>query len=387
MPRHQLIPLLLAALLTGTVLAADDTEKTPKDFPTGILDPETQPNEQPRNKKELRARLAAAAANWNAMVEAEQAKINPYQVRNFLGDRVQLAYVTYFVNGIRFTDLIDTGTTKYTQKAANGMVFCIVDITLESVSKITDNASLAGCELVCGADKRYQPNEMAIFALKIDKSNKKLTTFNWSLDKLQPGVPVDAQLVFEIPDESANGAMSLDITRREAKVSVRLEDRPKDDPPRKKRPATATWPISDRLPREPKPGRMELGLQEPLMLKQSVHVIDGIAFKEDADTSEGRAPEQGIYLCIESTIKNRIERESNPRTAASYVLRTEDGWMYRPVHIDIPAKVPALGTVTRRSVFLLPKACADGGLDLLVYQAVPTFQEPTTETYGWFKLK
>ena len=394
MSRPRLISLLFGALLAGTTLEAVGFQAGPDNTGNEIidqLDPPEEPaaSEPPRTRENFRERLRDAHAEWLAGLMAEQAKIDRYQTRNFLGDRVQLEFVTYVVNEIEFVDLIDAGMDEYTQQAGEGYVYCIVDITLNNVSGISKIAHLTQCALLDAEGSRYAPDEDAIFALKMEygRTLKRPVTFHWRADRLQPEVPVQAQLVFQIPEGMTEEDLGLEIPRPHGKVLVRLEERPEDDSPRVDRPASAYWSLQDGIPKQPKPASIELRLNDWLNLTKSVHVITGIEYQDDLGSRRTIAPEEGIYLRIDSILENPTENERNCKGMSKFVVSAANGRMYRPVRIDVPAKVPAWDTVSMKSFFLLPKSVVDERLDLLVSQPAWNVTEPSPDTYGWINLK
>ena len=384
--------LLAALLLAGTTPEADGFQGTPEDPPSDSAverDPAlTKEWTDPTlTREEFGRKFQNAEAEWNALVSAEQAKIDRYQARNFLGERVQLGFVTYVVNEIDFLDVIVARQDALTQQAWEGHVFCVVDITLDNVSENSSTTNLSGCHLVDEAGDRHYPNQEAILALKTGTSWKRRMTFHWRGQVLQPGVPVHAQLVFQLPEASKHEALSLDIATRDARVLVRLENRPEDEPPRVERPEDPTWRVSIWKEKYPRPAEIELGLNDWLFLTRSVHVIKSIEFQETIDDTGSRAPEQGIYLRIDSMIENPTDEDRRCRGTSSFDVVTVDGRRYDPVRVDAPIDVPPRGSVAKRSFFLLPRSCVDARLDLLVSQPASNLTEPSPDTYGWINLK
>jgi hypothetical protein len=386
--------LLAALLLAGSTLHAGAFQDTPEDPPSDSTvesDPAvTEAGADPAPpESELTQELRTAHAEWTARVQAEQADIDRYQPRNFLGDRVQLEWITYVVNEVEFVDLIDAGVEEYTQRAEEGQVFCIVDITLNNVSGISNIGHLTRCSLIDEAGSRYALDEDAILALKFEyaRTSKRPVTFHWRAGRLQPGVPVRAQVVYRIPEEAARGDLVLEIPKQKMTVQVRLEVRPEDDPPRLERPATAHWSLQDGISKRPKPARISMGLNEWVSLTKSAHLVTGIEFQDDLGSRRSMAPEEGIYLRVDTIFENKTEQEVSFRGTAGLVVSAEDGRRYRPVRIDVPAKIPAWKTVTMESFFLLPASIADDRLDLLAYQPVWTLTHASPDTYGWINLK
>ena len=386
--------LLAALLLAGITLRADGFQDTLEDPPSGgalerepaVTDETTGP---PRSEDEFRQRLNDAHAEWTAKVRAEQARIDRYQLRNFFGDRVQLEHVAYVVNEIEFIDEIDVGMEDFSQRAGEGHVFCIVDMTVNNVSDISNIASLGQSILIDAGENRYPVDEDAIFALKLKykKTLKRPVTFHWRIGRLQPGIPGRAQLVYRIPADAAQTDLGLEIVRRKDSVLVRLEERPEDDPPRVERPVTASWWIGEPIRGRPKPVRIKQGLNEWLSLTKSAHVITGIDFQDDLGSRRSLAPEEGIYLRIDSILENSTDVERNSKGTSSFVVSAENGRLYRPVRVEVPTRVPGRETVTMKSFFLLPVSIVEGRLDLLIYQSVWDLSEPGADTYGWINLK
>ena len=85
--------LLAALLFAGTTPEADGFQGAPEDprpdVPVerdpAVIKDLTDPN---LTKEAFSRTYASLEAEWNALVSAEQAKIDRYQVRNFLGERV-----------------------------------------------------------------------------------------------------------------------------------------------------------------------------------------------------------------------------------------------------------------------------------------------------------
>lgn len=394
MTRQRCTGLLAALLLAGITPKADGFQDTPEDPPSGgaverapaVTDETTGP---PQSENEFRQRLNDAHAEWTAKVRAEQARIDRYQLRNFFGDRVQLEHVAYVVNEIEFLDEIDVGMDDFSQRAGEGHVFCIVDMTVNNVSDMSNIASLGQSILIDAAENRYPVDEDAIFALKLKykKTLKRPVTFHWRIGRLQPGIPGRAQLVYRMPADAAQTDLGLEIVRRKDSVLVRLEERPEDDPPRVKRPVTASWWIGEPIRGRPKPARIKQGLNEWLSLKKSAHVITGIDFQDDLGSRRSLAPEEGIYLRIDSILENTTDVERNSKGTSSFVVSAENGRLYRPVRVEVPTRVPGRETVTMKSFFLLPVSIVEGRLDLLIYQSVWDLSEPGADTYGWINLK
>ena len=384
--------LLAALLLAGPAPEADGFQDTPEDPPSGGAverDPAlTKEWTDPTlTREEFSKKFANVEAEWFALVNAEQAKVDRYQARNFLGDLVQLGFITYVVNEIAFLDAIVSRQDALTQQAREGYVFCVVDITLDNVSESSRLANLGRCHLVNEAGDRYYPAQEAILALKTGTSWKRRMTFHWRGQMLQPGLPVHAQLVFRLPEASKHEALSLDIATQKARVLVELENRSEDDPPRVERPAPPTWRVSIWPEKYPRPAEIELGLNDWLFLTRSVHVIKSIEFQEKLDDTGSRAPEQGIYLRIDSMIENPTDETQRCRGTSSFDVVTEDGRRYDPVRVEAPIDVPPRGSVAKRSFFLLPRSCVDARLDLLVSQPASNLTEPRPDTYGWINLK
>ena len=386
--------LLAALLLAGITLKADGSQVTPEDPPSdrpvdrepAVTDEATGP---PQSEDEFRQLFESAHAEWTAKVRAEQARIDRYQLRNFFGDRVQLEHVTYVVNEIEFIDEIDVGIDDFSQWAGEGHVFCVVDITVNNASQMSNIAGLAQCVLVDAAGNRYPVDEDAILALKLKykKTLKRPVTFRWRLDRIQPGIPGRAQLVFRIPEEATQTDLGLEIVRQKDSVLVRLEERPADDPPRVERPATASWWIGNPLERRPKPTVIELGIDEWLRLTKSAHLITGIQFQEDLGDGRAPAPDEGLYLRIDSLFENPTPVELSFKGTSTFLVTAEDGRMFTPVRIEGPAKIPPSAAVTQQSFFLLPLSAVEERLDLLIYQPVWNFTEQKSDTYGWINLK
>ncbi|MCH2145473.1 MAG: hypothetical protein MK082_10070, partial [Phycisphaerales bacterium] len=108
---------------------------------------------------------------------------------------------------------------------------------------------------------------------------------------------------------------------------------------------------------------------------------------DDLGSRRTIAPEEGIYLRIDSILENPTEHERNCKGMSRFVVSAANGRMYRPVRIDVPAKVSAWDTVTMKSFFLLPRSVVDERLDLLVSQPAWNVTEPSPDTYGWINLK
>ena len=152
-------------------------------------------------------------------------------------------------------------------------------------------------------------------------------------------------------------------------------------------PAPPTWRVSIWREKYPRPAEIERGLNDWLFLTRSVHVIKGIEFLETLDDIRGRAPEQGIYLRIESMIENPTDEVRRCRGTSSFDVVTEDGRRYDPVRVDVPINVPPGGTVTKQSFFLLPRSSVDARLDLLIAQPASNLTAPNPDTYGWINLQ
>ena len=386
---------LLAALLlvgtTPTVACLQDLPADPLSDDAAALEPPvTGDGAAPLpSESEFSRELKDAHAEWTARVRAEQARIDRYQLRNFFGDRVQLEHVTYVVNEIEFIDGIDVGMEDFSQWAGEGHVFCVVDITVNNASLMSNIAGLAQCVLVDAAGNRYPVDEDAILALKLKykKTLKRPVTFRWRLDRIQPGIPGRAQLVYRIPDAAARTDLSLDIIRQDDSVLVRLEERPADDPPRVERPETASWWIGDPLARRPKPAVIRRGPEEWLPLTKSAHLVTGFVFQDDLGDGRAPAPEEGMYLRIDSLFENRTGTPVKRAGTSTYLVTDEDGRIFQTVRIETPDSIPGWATVTRQSFFLLPLSAVEGRLDLLIYQPVWNFTEQKSVTYGWINLK
>jgi len=386
-----LITALLVAGTTSTIAGPQDIPADPISNdavdrePTVIVDAP----DPTRSESEFGRQLRDAHAEWTARVRAEQARIDRYQLRNFFGDRVQLEHVAYVVNEIEFIDGIDVGMEDFSRWSGEGHEFCIVDITVNNASQMSNIAGLAQCVLVDAAGNRYPVDEDATFALKLDykKTLKRPVTFRWRLDRIQPGIPGRAQLVFRIPDAAARTKLGLDIIRQDDSVLVRLEERPADDPPRVERPETATWWIGDPQARRPKPAVIRRGPEEWLPLTKSAHLVTGFVFQDDLGDGRDPAPDEGIYLRVDSLFENRTGTPVKRAGTSTYTITAEDGRIFRTVRIETPDSIPAWATVTRQSFFLLPHSAAEGRLDLLIYQPVWNFTEQASDTYGWINLK
>ena len=331
-----------------------------------------------RTVEEMKAR----AETFMARLQVEQEKIDQQQLDSMLGDRVQLTYMTVVVHGVEITDAIEIHPNRAAEAAEEGSLFVIINLTLNNISLCTQNASFSSTMLVDEDGRAYGIR---------NKGNDLMTFINmspsWVLTMAiaQPGVPINTRIAFVVPEESAHGALSLNLGGPyQTGVNVKLQERAAEDLSAESNPSP-NWPLDMAPWLETRPARPEVGLNEPTDIGANRYTINKIEFLENVGRKRGTATPESIFLAIDCTIDNLTDEQQEKFKPRLSVVDGQGRMYYQLTNFGTSRRlnISAKGNATARQYYLLPRSAVKDSLDLKIVNRV-SFGESHA---GWVRLQ
>lgn len=365
-----LITVPIVACLAAPMASSQDTGSPPLRA--------VEQNQPQRSLEEMKKRADA----FMTRLEAEQEKINQQQMDSRLGDRVQLTFMTCVVHDVEITNAINLPGLGRERRAEEGSLFAIVNLTLENISLCTQNADFSRTALVDAEGTNYgirnEANGLMTFVN---------TSPSWILTMAvaQPGVPIDTRMAFIIPEESANGPLSLALGGPyQSHVDVQLRKRGTDDLPAESERTTPHWALDMAPWLEARPARMEVGVNEPTDIGDNRYTINKIEFLEHIGRRRGTATPESIFLAIDFTIDNLTDEEEKKFKPRLNVVDGQGRKYYQlNSHGTGRLDISPRGNATARKYFLIPRSSQGGALDLEIVNRV-SFHDHHT---GWVRLQ
>lgn len=316
------------------------------------------------------------------MVNSAQDEIDQKQLDSMLGDPVQLTFLTGVIHDMQIADAIKVSSHGNDQVPEEGMLFVIIDFTLNNISMFTRNADMSGTMLIDDQGRTYSIR---------NKANDLLTMTNtspsWVLTMAiaQPGVPIKSRMGFVIPEESAKGPLSLNLAGPyKSSVNVKLQKRDAEESSANPDESPAKWPIQLASWLDTKPARPSVGLNEPTDIGKNRYTIDKIEFLEKIGRRRGTATPESIFLAIDFTVDN-LTNEQQKRFRPRLSVVDDHGRMFYPLTNfgSRPFDIAPKGNGTAQYFYLLPRAAQKGTIDLQIVNR----NKPDESQTGWVRLK